>query len=660
MVKTKSQHPFLDLIGQLPAYEKRPTQLAMVKTIEKALKKQKHAVIEAGTGSGKSFAYLFPALNHGHKVVIATATIALQEQILYKDIPFLAQHLNRPIQAMLAKGRSNYIAWQKSWALERELPPIGESRAELSQIMAEMHDWDGDFANLSFEPTPALKQELASTSEDCLGKNCEFFNTCAYFKARRNLHEADVIVTNHALYFTDLATGAGILPPHDVVIFDEAHHLPKTATAAFSASVGRYALTRLLQKIERRLQPIPHALRDRLLSDESSLLQWLLQMGKPTLRLQQEPVWQALLQSLIQGMKSLSLWLQQLNPERLHLPHLGVQSKSRFYKENVLAQTENLRDRLTYFLSGDDERVHWADLNFNSLYYELHSAPVVIADLLTSHLWPHRTAILTSATLTINGSCEYLAGQLGLKDYNQAIYPSPFDFYNQGALYIPPDLPEPNTHEFIPAILPVIQDILQVTQGRAFVLFASWSNMRQVAEQLFPSLPFPCYKQGDLPKARLVEWFTQTPQAVLLATATFWEGIDIQGEQLSCVIIDRIPFAVPDDPMVAATVSRYKQEGRNWFQDYMLPEAIMRLQQGVGRLIRSHSDRGLVVLLDSRVYRKSYGSKILKALPDFQQIQALEEAIDFLTPYEENPLGCLGTVSQMGWFTPSTPPQVGH
>lgn len=625
-------HPFLDLIGKLPAYETRPTQLAMVQTIEQALTRSKHAVIEAGTGSGKSFAYLYPALNHGQKVVIATATIALQEQILYKDIPFLATHLNRPIHTMLAKGRSNYIAKQKAWTLERELPPLGENRAALEKILAELDDWDGDFSHLSFEPNPALKQEMASTSDDCLGKNCEFFTHCSYFTARRNLHEADVIVTNHALYFTDLASGAGILPPHDVVIFDEAHHLPKAVAGAFSASVGRYAITRLLQKIERRLQPIPDAVRQRLMADEVSLMQWLLQMGKPTFRLQQDPAWQELLQSLIHGLQGLFIWLQQLNPDAMMLPDLGLQSKSRFHKENLMSQTENLLNRFMYFLSGDEERVHWVDLNLSNLYYELRSAPVAVADLLASHLWPHRTAILTSATLTINGSFDYLTRQLGLTDYTPAIYPSPFDFRRQGALYIPPDLPEPNSREFVPAILPVIQDVLQVAQGRTFVLFASWSNMRQVAERLIPNLAFPCFKQGDMPKAKLIEWFSQTPQAVLLATATFWEGIDIPGDQLSCVMIDRIPFAVPDDPMVEATVARYKQEGRNWFQEFMLPDAIVRLQQGVGRLIRSKTDRGLVVLLDSRIYRKGYGATVLKALPDFQRIGSLDEAWEYLNP----------------------------
>lgn len=627
-----SHHPFLDLIGKLPAYETRPTQLAMVQTIEQALCNSKHAVIEAGTGSGKSFAYLYPALNHGQKVVIATATIALQEQILYKDIPFLATHLNRPIHTMLAKGRSNYIAKQKAWTLERELPPLGENRMALEKILAELDDWDGDFSHLSFEPNPVLKQELASTSDDCLGKNCEFFTHCSYFEARRNLHEADVIVTNHALYFTDLASGAGILPPHDVVIFDEAHHLPKAVAGAFSASVGRYAITRLLQKIERLLKPIPDSIRLRLLDDEASLLQWLLQIGKPTFRLQQDPMWQRLLESLIRGMYNLVIWLQQIDPDAILLPGLGLQSKTRFIKENLVSQAENLQNRLDNFYSGDDERVDWVDLNLSTLYFELKSAPVEVADLLNSHLWPHRTAILTSATLTIDGSFDYLTQQLGLTDYTPAIYPSPFDFRSQGALYVPPDLPEPNSRDYVPAILPVIEDVLQLVQGRTFLLFSSWNNMRQVAERLIPNVPFPCFKQGDMPKAKLIEWFSQTPQAVLLATATFWEGIDIPGDQLSCVLIDRIPFAVPDDPMVEATVARYKQEGRNWFQEFMLPDAIVRLQQGVGRLIRSKTDRGLVVLLDSRIYRKGYGSMVLKALPDFQRITSLDEAREYLNP----------------------------
>lgn len=617
-------------MGQLPDYEFRPTQLKMVELIENSLAKQEHAIIDAGTGSGKSFAYLYPALASGQKIIISTGTIALQEQLLHKDIPFLLNHMDKEIVAMLAKGRTNYVAKQKIWEFERQSVQNQALKDEFGQLLQELPHWDGDFSNLSFELSRVLRSEVASTSDDCIGKHCEFFNSCSYFLARRALVKADLIVTNHALYLTDLAAGAGILPPHDIVIFDEAHHLAQSAMSAFTVNVGRYALTRLMQKIQKRTKYIPHDIQTVLLDADTRLLNWLLQIEKPIYRLDPSPDLGALLNTLIAGTRHLYQWLERLEPNDLLFNDPAYQQKFNHHKERLLNQIDNLRIRYEFFQMDVSERVNWVELNPDKMYYEMKSAPIDVTELLQEELWSQKTTVMTSATLAINKTFKYLGQQLGVDAQNKAIFSSPFDFKTQGALYIPDNLPNPNSDAFLEAIIPIIKETIELTEGRAFVLFSSWYQMKAVYRALREDLGYPCAAQGEMPKKKLIEWFKDVPHSILFATATFWEGIDIPGTDLSCVILAKIPFSVPDDPIIEAKVEKMKKEGKNWFSQFMLPEATIRMRQGVGRLIRRHKDRGLIVILDSRLVTRGYGKTILKSLPPFQRIHSLSQAIPFL------------------------------
>lgn len=603
-----------------PRYEPRPAQQEMAAFVHRALTEGTSAILEAGTGSGKSFAYLIPLLEQEGPLVVSTGTIALQEQLLQQDIPFL-QKAFRGFSYALAKGRSNYLCRQKYWEIDRTLGPTDPLRAEFARLMKEMPHWSGDLADLPFVPSPALWSELASDADDCLGARCEFLELCPVRMARQRIAQSELIVANHALYLSDLASGGAILPEHGCVVLDEAHRLPAIATEAFSTVIGRFALTRLVQKIRRRLGWLPDELSFPLVGLDSRLMNWVLKGDRPQYRLYPDSEFLDIAGNMIERLEEMKVWLQDEAIEPEDSPKIEA------HRDRLLHQTDGLQARWMCFADGDSallDHVYWVEQEPMRGYFELRCAPLDAGEILAESLWVKRQAILTSATLSVNGNFDYFCRQIGLKEVPTVSIPSPFDYEQQVMLYVPRYLPEPNEPEFANYARDAIFDIVGKTKGRALVLFTSYRAMHGAFHTLSSRIPFPLKQQGEAPRSQLIEWFKTTPNAVLFATSSFWEGVDIPGDALSCVIIDRIPFSVPDDPVIQAQIERMKSQGKDWFNEFTLPQAIIKLKQGFGRLIRSQADHGVVAILDNRLFTKNYGRTILKSLPDCPKVRDLD------------------------------------
>ncbi len=621
---------YLEIAQQLPGYEPRPIQETMVTSIYDALQEGSTVSIEAGTGAGKSFGYLIPALFASQRpIVVSTGTIALQEQLLEKDIPFVAKAAGfDDLQIKLVKGRRNYLCIQKLQEFEKSLSPTcGEILYVNLMKSALQQGWDGDKATLDLEIPDEIWEEIKSDSEDCLGKRCSYYVDNPYRLARKDLAEADILIVNHALYLQDIQ--AGQLPDHETVIFDEAHHIKSFALKAFTARIGKFATQKLLRKINRRLQPVPEEFHQAIYQTESEVLQWLFgnSQGKQTFKIYPDAHFVQLVERQIAVLSELRTWLGNFDISQLSLINGLETDIAKVQQSKLLDQHEGLILRWEFFPTNTDiDRVNWAEVRPDRLYYELKSTPLNIADYFLKTLWSEKSGVLTSATLATDGNLSCFRRELGIPKSLAAqdvILDSPFDFKNQCELYLPPQLPDPNDPMFHAAATEEIIRILNHTDGRAFVLFTSYAALQKVSTAVIPKVTFPCKVQGDLPKNRLIQWFKETRQSVLFATSTFWEGIDIPGESLSCVIIDKIPFVTPDEPVHSAMVDRLKRLGEDWFNGYVLPEATIRLKQGFGRLIRSQKDRGIVAILDPRLKTKGYGKKILRSLPKAHIIDSL-------------------------------------
>lgn len=622
------------VVAQLPGYEPRPQQREMARAVLDAIESGGQTIVEAGTGSGKSFAYLLPAIYAGKRVVISTGTIQLQEQILEKDLPFLLKTSGEARAVALAKGRGNYLCRQKLWEADRHIGPKDPLRAEVERLLEATSDWDGDLAELPYGVDPRFWSEVASTSDDCLGARCEYFEQNPFRLARVKLGKADLIIANHALYLVDLASGGQILPDHDVVLFDEAHHLPRVASQAFTATIGRYALTKLMQKIRRRWQPVPDRLAFAFVDLEAKLADWIFKQERAQFRLYPDRRFLDIAEQMMDHLDELLAWLEQGTPHELLFTDEQLASKAPLHRQKLVTQLQNLIGRWAFFAhqagGADTERVNWVEVNQKTGYFELLSAPIDVSKTLAETLWAERAAVLTSATLSVGGDFGYFKRQLGLPEETLTrTLPSPFDFPAQAKLYLP-GLPEPNDPRYEAESHAMIERLIRANQGASFVLFTSYRAMKQAYEALEPHLPYPCAAQGELGRSKLIAWFKGTPGAVLFATASFWEGVDVPGPALSCVIIDRLPFAVPDDPLVQAYVDRLKQQGRDWFREFTLPEAILKLKQGFGRLIRTATDTGVVAILDARLTTKTYGRQIVRALPPCERVTDFERIAAFM------------------------------
>ncbi|MGA7830504.1 MAG: ATP-dependent DNA helicase [Terracidiphilus sp.] len=619
-------------------YEYRPGQLEMAKAVERALAERRHLIVEAGTGTGKTLAYLLPALRTGQRIIVSTGTKALQDQLYFRDIPFLETLLGE-LRVCYMKGRANYLCRHKLTALRTQ--PILSGLEEIDQYR-QIAEWEqttetGDRAELAGMPeSSALWQKLDARTEACLGSTCPDYRRCFITEMRRKALESDIIIVNHHLFFADMAVkrdaggapDAGILPEAAAVVFDEAHELEEVASSYFGLSVsnirfedlardtdillrgkeGAENLPAQTQQLRERSRiffsglPIagdgrqPFIGREEFLENSGDLYMAV----RSTLQR---------LESEIDGLKSID------EAPGLRKRVTRLRSELEFLLESSNNNMVFWMERRAHF--GADTKAFAARGGSRTTF--LQATPIDVSELLFELVFDQiPTVVLTSATLTVQGGFEHIRKRLGLSEARELVVPSHFRYGEQALLYLPPEMPDPRDPEFPEAAARTIQRVLEITHGRAFCLFTSYAQMRDLYERLLPVLDFPILLHGTAPRKALLEQFRSTPNAVLFGTSSFWQGVDVQGEALSCVIIDRLPFAVPSDPVVAARMKAIEENGGKPFFDYQVPSAVLTLKQGFGRLIRSLEDRGLLVLLDPRVRTKRYGQTFLASLPPYR------------------------------------------
>jgi len=617
-------------------YEYRPGQLEMAKAVERALEEKRHLIVEAGTGTGKTLAYLLPALRTGRRVIISTGTKALQDQLFFRDIPFLESLLGE-LRVCYMKGRANYLCRHKLVTLTQH--PILSGLEEIDQFH-QISQWEkttetGDRAELSALPeASALWHRLDARSEACLGSTCPDYQRCFVTEMRRKAQESDIVIVNHHLFFADLAVrqqasgapDAGVLPEAGAVIFDEAHELEDIASSYFGLSVSNLRFEDLVRDTEAMLKKgdgYTNAINTSILVSSQQLrdrarmfFSQLPMNGDGRQPFDDREEFLETRGDLYLSVKNILVRLEaELDQLR------GVDEAPGLRK-----RVNNLRTELEFLLeSTSGNMVYWLErrvsggLHKQSRTTFLQATPIDVSGLLDAQLFQNfPTVVLTSATLTVQGSFEHIRRRLGLEDARELVVPSHFRYQDQALLYLPPEMPDPRAPDFPEAAARCIRRVLEITKGRAFCLFTSYSQMRDLYERLLPVLAYPILLHGSAPRNALLEQFRETPNAVLFGTASFWQGVDVQGEALSCVIIDRLPFAVPNDPVVAARMKFIEEAGGKPFFDYQVPSAVIALKQGFGRLIRSLEDRGVLVLLDPRIRQKRYGQTFLESLPPYR------------------------------------------
>jgi len=592
------------LAAALPGFEPRDGQAALGQAVADALEGDEHLLAEAGTGTGKSLAYLVPALVSGKRVVVATATKALQEQLLTKDVPAAAAALARNVRVAVLKGRQNYLC-RKSLVGVDQLGGLFRTSEDAADY-ERMADWiestqTGDRAELSFEPSTALWAELSVGADRCAGRRCPFIGSCYAEAARGRAAEAELVIANHALYFADLALrqrtdGAGVLPEHDAVVFDEAHRLEEAAAAWFGGRISLGRLRQLARDVERHCREVETRPPARALDDLDRAGTELIAAfdpasGRRRLTAADEDELNAYGSALGRALGRLADELAGTGEEADALARRAL---------GVAGDVEACLDL------DDPDRVSWAEPG------ALAWAPVDVSEILREELWgAGPTAILVSATL----EAPFLRRRLGLDDARELVFPSPFDYREQALLYVPERFPEPRAPGYYGRLADEVVALCNLSQGRALVLTCSYRALDELVDRVRPRLQFPVLVQGEAPRERLLERFREDVDSVLFATATFWQGVDVAGESLSLLVVDKLPFAAPGEPLVEARCERIAREGGDWFTDYAVPSAVLQLRQGFGRLIRGHGDEGVVAILDPRLRTRGYGRRFLEALP---------------------------------------------
>jgi len=616
-------------------YEHRPGQLEMAELVHDAFETRHHAIVEAGTGTGKTLAYLLPAICSGRRVVISTATKSLQEQLYQKDIPFLQKHFAPNLKVAVMKGRSNFLCISKlNQIVDQSLLKGMDELDALQQIK----QWSkltetGDRAELTFLPDDSpLWTRLDARRDTCTGQKCPSFNPCFVTGMHQQAKEADLIIVNHHLFFADLALKqddfGSILPEYSAVVFDEAHEMEDVASDYFGRQISNFRFEELARDADLTLRMVhlgtPSLLRKTQRIRERS--RGFFELFPPRegrfsfARNEREAFLEQnreTYDALVSALKSLESEFAAVTqkPEEL---------------TRIARRSFELRQELA-FLFGSNEKnfVYWYERRNKGVF--LTATPIDVSGILRERLFEQfDTVILTSATLTVGGRFDYIRQRLGIDHTKDRALPPEFDYPSQALLYLPRKMPDVRDAGFSAKAADEIVQLLEISQGRAFCLFTSYSQMNDLFERVRSRVSFPLLLQGTAPRSVLLERFKNTEAAVLFATASFWQGVDVPGEQLSCVIVDRLPFAVPSDPIVAARVKALQEDGRNPFAEFQVPSAVLALKQGFGRLIRTKTDRGVLALLDTRIQRMPYGKIFLESLPRYGTTHELADVARFL------------------------------
>jgi ATP-dependent DNA helicase DinG len=615
----------------LPGYEERPAQRRLSEAVADVLDHGGLLLAEAGTGTGKTLAYLLPAVESERRVVISTGTKNLQEQLVQKDLPILAKALGRELRVAVMKGRANYLCLLR-------FASFGKAgsfrRLEELPIYRSVEAWStttetGDRSEVADMPDAVeFWREVSAASENCIGQSCSLFDACFVTRMRQRALEADVVVVNHHLLCADLAVKDGsygsVIPAYDTLILDEAHLIEDVATQYFGVQVSSHKVEELVRDVERELKAASLDARE-------------LRAEADGLRVRSERFFTRLARArpgrlapnwMTEAMAEESLGLlQRLEGVRTALMAVPDRPEA---LTGLAGRTLALTSDVAFLMRAEtDDHVYFAETRGRGVF--LRAMPIDVSGRLKELLFDEvRAAVLTSATLAVDGGFAYVKDRLGIEPSDELLLASPFRYEEQALLYVPHGMPEPLAPEFVDRAADEVVRLVELSRGRAFVLFTSYANMNAVAERIAGRVAYPILIQGEAPKAQLLDTFRETPHAVLLATASFWQGVDVAGEQLSCVIVDKLPFASPGDPVVAARIERLRNRGQNAFGEYQVPVAVLMLKQGLGRLIRTASDHGILAVLDSRLVRKAYGKRFLESLPPARLVHELESVARFM------------------------------
>jgi ATP-dependent DNA helicase DinG len=648
----------------VPGFRHRPQQAEFAEAVREAIAARGVLIAEAGTGTGKTFAYLVPALLSGGRVIVSTGTKTLQDQLYHRDLPRIREALGSTVDLALLKGRANYVclhhveaaALQGTFAAREEAADLQKIRRFAATTMTGDR---GDCADVA-ESSSAWAY-ATSTRENCLGSSCKHYQDCFVMKARKRAAEADVVVVNHHLFFADVVLrdegAADLLPAANTVIFDEAHHLPDLARLFFGESISTSQLLELARDV--RLAEAQHApessvMGDAAISLEKAARDLRLALGPAAGRtalgaLRDRGAFDATLDVLAQVLADLGkiLGAQEERAEEIR--------SCRARADECLARVTEWREADARPREEDEEApapdiVRWIEVYAHSAV--LYATPLDVGRIFNAQIADGKRAwVFTSATLSVDGDFRHYQEEMGLAHAQTRSWPSPYDFANQALLYVPPGLPDPNTEGYVNAVIDAAWPVVRAASGHAFLLFTSLRAMERghallAARLEAEGLAWPLLLQGRAAKNELLERFRRSPNAVLVGSQSFWEGVDVKGEQLSVVVIDRLPFNPPDDPVLAACIERINRGGGNAFMDYQLPRAVISLKQGAGRLIRDEADRGALVICDPRLVEKPYGRRIWRALPPFRRTRSLAEVQAFFAGGRGTPADAASAVAR--------------